>query len=53
MVAEVSNKAIISNNEMKRERILVDIPQSDMIFFIFFADKLGWQFNSKQLLWDE
>ena len=36
-----------------REKILVDIPQTDMIFFKLFADKLGWQFNSRQSLWDE
>jgi len=53
MVTEISNKSIISNNEKKREKILVDIPQSDMIFFKFFADKLGWQFNSKHILWEE
>jgi len=38
---------------MIQERIFVDIPQSDMIFFKFFADKMGWTLNSKQALWDE
>ena len=41
------------NDGMMRKKILVDIPQSDIIFFKFFADKLGWQFKSKQILWDE
>jgi len=53
MVAEVKNKAFTSGSEVNREKILVDIPQSDMIFFKLFADKLGWQFNSRQNLWDE
>ena len=35
------------------EKILVDIPKSDLIFFKLFADKLGWQFQSKQSLWEE
>ena len=53
MVTEVAEKAITSGNGINREKIMVDIPQSDMIFFRFFADKLGWQFNSRQTLWDE
>jgi hypothetical protein len=53
MVTEVIEKAVASGNGINREKILVDIPQSDMIFFRFFADKLGWQFNSRQMLWDE
>jgi len=36
-----------------QEKILVDIPQADMIFFKFFADKMGWRFNSRQSIWDE
>ena len=53
MVAEVKNKAFPSGFGVNREKILVEIPQSDMIFFKLFADKLGWQFNSRQSLWDE
>ena len=53
MVSEVKEKSIIPNNGMIWETILVDIPQSDLIFFKLFADKLGWQFKSKQTLWDE
>ena len=53
MVTEIIEKAITYNNGINREKILVDIPQSDMIFFKLFADKFGWQFNSRQNLWDE
>ena len=42
-----------SNKGMLREKILVDIPQSDMVFFRLFADKFGWQFTNKQMLWKE
>jgi hypothetical protein len=41
-----------SNNRMVREKILIDIPRSDMMFFSLFADKLGWQFANKQTLWE-
>jgi len=53
MVTEMKEKPIISNCGMRREKILVDMPQSDLLFFKLFADKFGWQFNSKQSLWDE
>ena len=52
MVAEVIEKTITFNNEKQREKILIDIPRSDMMFFKLFADKLGCQFNSKQSLWE-
>ena len=35
-----------------RERIFVDLPQSDMILFQLFADKMGWLVDKKQNLWD-
>ena len=53
MVNEAEEKKIISTCEIRREKILVDIPQTDLLFFKLFADKFGWQFNSKQSLWDE
>jgi len=53
MITEIKDKSIAFNCEMKRERILVDIPQSDLLFLKIFADKFGWQFNSKQSLWEE
>ena len=53
MITEAIEKSITSNDGITREKILVDIPQSDLIFFRLFADKLGWQFKSKQTLWDE
>jgi hypothetical protein len=53
MIAELKKKSIIPTHRMVREKILVDIPQSDMIFFKLIADKVGWQFKSRQNLWDE
>jgi len=50
MLTETIEKSITSNDVMK---IIVDIPQSDLIFFRLFANKLGWQFKTKQTLWDE
>ena len=52
MENEVSEKVISFDNEMKREKILVEIPQSDMIIFKYFAQKLGWQLDNKQSLWE-
>ena len=42
-----------SNNNLALERIFVDIPQSDMMFFKLFADRMGWPVNNKQSLWNE
>ena len=53
METSVKEKIITSNAGMMREKIVVDIPQSDLMFFKLFADKFGWQFKSKQNLWDE
>ena len=53
MITETKEKSISSNDGMIREKILVDIPQSDLVFFKIFAQKLGWQINNKQTLWDE
>ena len=53
MVTEVTEKLFTSGNRITREKILIDIPQSDMIFLQLFADKLGWRFNSKRNLWNE
>jgi len=44
---------IASNDGVTREKILVEIPKSDLMFFKLFADKFGWQFNIRQSLWDE
>jgi len=38
---------------MAREKIFVDLPQSDMAFFQIFADKMGWLVDKKQNLWDK
>jgi len=53
MVTKVREKSINLNNGMMLERIFVDIPQSDMMLFQLFADKMGWLVKSKQNLWDE
>jgi len=53
METETRERSIPSNDGMVREKIFVDIPQSDLMFFKIFADKLGWQFKSKQSLWEE
>jgi len=53
-MATVARKnAIKSSNVMMREKMFVDIPQSDVVFFKLFAAKMGWKFNSKQNLWAE
>jgi len=36
-----------------RERVFVDLPQSDMDFLQIFADKMGWLIDKKQNLWDK
>jgi hypothetical protein len=36
-----------------RERVWVDLPQTDVDFFQQFADKMGWRVDNKQKLWDE
>ena len=43
----------MQNTFVIKEKILVDIPQSDMMFFELFANKMGWHFNIKQNLWDK
>jgi len=53
MIIETINKSNAINDSMIREKILIDIPQSDLVFFKLFADKLGWQLLNKQTLWDE
>ena len=40
------NKRIFPT-ELSRERIFVDIPQKDFVFFQLFADKMGWSVNPK------
>jgi hypothetical protein len=44
---------VISKKRIAREKIFVDIPQSDIRFFKLFADKMGWHINNRQNLWDE
>jgi hypothetical protein len=41
-----------SSQRVAREKLLVDIPQADMLFFQQFADKMGWLVLNEQRLWD-
>jgi hypothetical protein len=36
-----------------RERVFIDLPQSDMKFLHLFANKMGWSVDKKQNLWDK
>jgi len=53
MLTGIKDKKLASYRGAKREKILVDIPQSDLLFLKIFADKFGWRFSSKQSLWEE
>ena len=53
MITTVKENSGNSGNVFTRERVFIDIPQSEMMFFQFFAEKMGWQINSKQRIWDE
>jgi hypothetical protein len=53
MEVEIREKSTIPNYGMIREKVLVDIPRSDLLFFKLFADKFGWQLKSKQSQWEE
>jgi hypothetical protein len=35
------------------EKVSVDVPVSDLMFFKQFADKMGWKVNVRQNFWDE
>jgi hypothetical protein len=53
MMPKISEKPFITDYEMDSEKIVIDIPKSDLKFFFMFADKLGWQYSTKQKMWDE
>ena len=53
MIPEEIERTIYSNNGILCERFLVDIPQSEMMLFQLFADKMGWQVSNRKKLWDE
>jgi hypothetical protein len=36
-----------------RERVYVDIPQTDIPFFQLFADRMGWPVAGRQRVWAE
>ena len=36
-----------------REKVFIDLPQSDLKFLQLFANKMGWLVDKKQNLWDK
>ena len=36
-----------------REKVFIDLPQSDMKFLQLFANKMGWFVDKQQNLWDK
>ena len=42
-----------SAKNILQEDISVKIPQSDMVFFQLFAEKMGWLVKRKQDLWEK
>ena len=36
-----------------REKVFIDLPQSDIKFLQLFANKMGWLVDKKQNLWDK
>ncbi|MCL2073288.1 MAG: hypothetical protein FWH18_05170 [Marinilabiliaceae bacterium] len=53
METKVRGSAIKFGHIKNREKIFVDIPKTDMLFFSLFADKMGWKLDNKQDLWDK
>ncbi|GHT35162.1 hypothetical protein AGMMS49574_23980 [Bacteroidia bacterium] len=39
--------------ESTLERISVNVPSADIMFFRYLANKMGWEVNTRQNLWDE
>jgi hypothetical protein len=52
MIAKISEQSFSSNNGLMSEKMLVDIPKADMVFFKLFADKFNWHYDSRQNLWE-
>jgi hypothetical protein len=46
------DKALQTAKSQKGEFILVNIPMDDILFFRFFANKMGWEVSNRQALWD-
>jgi len=53
METTVRKKRTSTLQRVVREKVFVDIPQSDVLFLQLFADKMGWLVNRKQNLWEE
>jgi hypothetical protein len=45
-------EAVLNRNAVC-EDVYVRMPQSDMDFFQLFAQKMGWQIDKKQHLWEK
>ena len=48
-----SGTRTFSAGNYAQEDVSVKIPQSDMVFFQLFADKMGWLVNRKQDTWEK
>ena len=48
-----TQNSFTANNELMHEKVVVDIPQSDMVFFKLFADKFNWHYDVRKNLWNE
>ena len=49
----LKRRETIPSKIISREKVLVDMPQSDFVFFMLFADKMGWSIKNKENIWDE
>ncbi|GHU73264.1 hypothetical protein FACS189413_17460 [Bacteroidia bacterium] len=50
--SDIKKKTYKPVSNPARERVFVDIPQRDIKFFQFFADKMGWEVETKEDLLD-
>ena len=47
------NTRSFSKRNSASEEVYVKMPQSDMVFFQLFANKMGWSVSQKQDLWEK
>ena len=45
--ATLKRRSFSAKNSAQNEEIYVKMPQSDMVFFQLFADKMGWLVENK------
>ena len=53
MATATLKRGSFSPKNIAREEVYVKMPQSDMVFFQLFADKMGWLVYRKQKIWEE